>query len=154
MNAKFFAQYFSMMDIIRYTRQAFSTILDLDTQLVDLRKTTTMTTSELNEFYNVSSNVAKSLGVTTSEIISQAAAWSRLGYSSKEAATEMAQISSKFASISPGMTTEQSTDYLVSTMQAYGIAVDDVERKILDNVNRIGKFLPKHMVTYGAILIA
>ena len=55
-----------------------STIIDLDTQLVDLRKTTSMTTSELNQFYNESSNVAKELGVTTSEIISQAAAWSRL----------------------------------------------------------------------------
>ena len=63
-------------------------------------------------------------------------------------------MSSKFAAISPGMTTDQSTDYLVSTMQAYGVAVDEVERKILDNVNRIGKLLPKHTVTYGAILIA
>lgn len=116
--AQLVAQYLSWMDIIRYIRTMATTIIDLDTQLVDLRKTTTMTTSELNEFYNASSDIAKTLGVTTSEIISQSAAWSRLGYSSKEAATEMAQLSSKFASISPGMTTENSTDYLVSTMQA------------------------------------
>lgn len=127
--------------------------VDLDYQLVDLRKTTTMTTGELDEFYHSSANIAKQLGVTSSEIISQAAAWSRLGYSSKEAATEMAKLSSKFATVSPGMTTDQSTDYLVSTMQAYGIAVDDVERKIMDNVNRIGKILPKHMVTYGVKLL-
>lgn len=152
--AQLVAQYLSWMDIIRYIRTMATTIIDLDTQLVDLRKTTTMTTSELNEFYNASSDIAKTLGVTTSEIISQSAAWSRLGYSSKEAATEMAQLSSKFASISPGMTTDNSTDYLVSTMQAYGIAVDDVERKILDNVNRIGNILPKHTVTYGAKYIA
>lgn len=142
----------SFYRIVGYIRTAFSTIKELDTQLVDLRKTTTMTTTELNQFYNASSDVAKQLGVTTSEIISQAAAWSRLGYSSKEAATEMAQISSQFASISPGMTTDKATDYLVSTMQAYGIAVDDVERKVLDNVNKIGKKLPKHTVTYGVIL--
>lgn len=108
----------SFYRIVSYIRSAFTTIKDLDTQLVDLRKTTTMTTNELEQFYGVSSDIAKQLGVTTSEIISQAAAWSRLGYSSKEAATEMAQISSKFASISPGMTTENATDYLVSTMQA------------------------------------
>ena len=139
-------------DLIRYTRQAFETIKDLDTQLVDLRKTTIMTTSELNEFYYASSDVAKGLGVTTSEIISQAAAWSRLGYSTKEAATEMAEMSSKFASISPGMTTDQSTDYLVSTMQAYGIAVDDVERKILDNVNRIGNTFATTNAEIGEML--
>lgn len=75
--AQLFAMYLSWMDIIRYTRTMINTIKDLDTQLVDLRKTTTMTASELNEFYYASSDVAKQLGVTTSEIISQAAAWSR-----------------------------------------------------------------------------
>ena len=151
-SAQLVAQYLSWMDIIRYARSMISTIVDLDTQLVDLRKTTTMNTSELNQFYNASSNVAKQLGVTTSEIISQASAWSRLGYSGKEAATEMAQLSSKFASISPGMTTENSTDYLVSTMQAYGIEVDDVERKILDNVNRIGNTFATTNAEIGEML--
>ena len=56
----------------------FTTIKDLDTQLVDLRKTTTMSASDLNEFYLEANNVAKQMGVTTSEIISQASAWSRL----------------------------------------------------------------------------
>lgn len=128
----------SFYRIASYVRTAITTIIDLDTQLVDLRKTTTMNTKELKNFYNASSDVAKELGVTTSEIISQAAAWSRLGYSTQEAATEMAKLSSKFTSISPGVTSDNATDYLVSTMQAYGIAVDDVERKIMDNVNAIG----------------
>lgn len=150
--AQLVAQYLSWMDIIRYTRTMINTIKELDTQLVDLRKTTTMTTTELNEFYYASSDVAKQLGVTTSEIISQAAAWSRLGYSSKEAATEMAQLSSQFTSISPGMTTDNATDYLVSTMQAYGIAVDDVERKIMDNVNRIGNTFATTNAEIGEML--
>lgn len=50
----------------------------------------------------------------------------------------MASLSSQFAAISPGTTVENSTDYLVSTMQAFGIATDEVERKIMDNVNAIG----------------
>lgn len=150
--AQLVAQYLSFQDVIRYLRQMATTIIDLDTQLVDLRKTTTMTTSELNEFYSSSANIAKQLGVTSSEIISQAAAWSRLGYSSREAATQMAQLSSKFATVSPGMTTEQSTDYLVSTMQAYGIAVDEVERKIMDNVNRIGNTFATTNAEIGEML--
>lgn len=68
----------SFYRVVSYIRSAFSTLKDLDTQLVDLRKTTTMTTSELNDFYKASSDVAKQMGVTTSEIISQASAWSRL----------------------------------------------------------------------------
>lgn len=154
MNAKFFAQYFSFQDLIRYGRTAITTIIQLDTALVDLRKTTSMNTQELNEFYRASTDIGKQLGVTSQQIIQQAADWSRLGYSTKEQAETMAELSSKFASVSPGMSTEQSTDYLVSTMKAFGIETDEVERKIMDNVNRIGKILPKHMVTYGAKLLA
>lgn len=129
-------------------RQSFSTITELDTQLVDLRKTTKMNTEELNEFYYSANQVAKQMGVTTSEIISQAAAWSRLGYNTKEVTKTMAELSSKFTSISPGMTTDNATDYLVSTMQAFKIEADDVERTILDNVNAVGKFIAQ---TYGNI---
>lgn len=148
----YLGSFVSFFRIVSYIRTAITTIKDLDTQLVDLRKTTTMTTSELNGFYNASSDIAKQLGVTTSEIISQAAAWSRLGYSSQEAATQMAELSSKFTSISPGMTTDNATDYLVSTMQAYGIAVDDVERKIMDNVNRIGNTFATTNAEIGEML--
>lgn len=153
-NAQLIAQYLSFQDIIRYARTLTTTIIDLDTALVDLRKTTSMNTQELNEFYRASTDIGKQLGVTSQQIIQQAADWSRLGYSTKEQAETMAELSSMFASVSPGMSTEQSTDYLVSTMKAFGIETDEVERKIMDNVNRIGKILPKHMVTYGAKLLA
>lgn len=77
-NAQLIGQYLSLQDMIRYTRQALSTILELDTALVDLKKTTTMSSQDLEEFYLNSNDVAKQTGVTTQEIISQAAAWSRL----------------------------------------------------------------------------
>lgn len=151
-NVKWIAQLFSLHDWINYVRQTAGAVIQLDTALVDLKKTTSMTTEELNKFYFDSNKIARQMGVTTEEIISQAASWSRLGYSTAEASREMAELSSQFTSISPGMTTENSTDYLVSTMQAYGIAVDEVERKILDNINRIGGWTPKHMVTYGVLI--
>ena len=151
-SSQLLARYFSFQDWIRYGRTAITTIIDLDTQLVDLRKTTSMNNTELEMFYKNASNISKQLGVTTSEIISQAAAWSRLGYSSNEAATTMAQLSSKFASVSPGMGTDDAQDYLVSTMQAYGVAVDDVERKIMDNVNRIGNTFATTNAEIGEML--
>lgn len=64
----------------------------------------------------------------------------------------MAKLSSKFTSISPGMTTDNATDYLVSTMKAYGIEVDEVERKILDNVNRIGNTFATTNAEIGEML--
>lgn len=136
--ARFASYYLSFMDFIRYARNGINAIKELDTALVDLQKTTTMNTNQLEDFYYASNDVAKQMGVTTSEIINQASAWSRLGYSSKEAATEMAALSSQFASISPGMDLDTATDGLVSTMKAFDIEVEDVERKIMDNINRIG----------------
>lgn len=130
--------YTSWMDMIRYFRNGVTAVRELDTALIDLRKTTTMTDSELKQFYYDANDVAKNMGVTTKEIISQAAAFSRLGYSSKEAATMMAELSSQFASISPGMDIDNATDGLVSTMQAFGIATEDAERKVMDNINAIG----------------
>lgn len=119
-------------------RQIPSAINELDTSLVDLAKTTTMSKEELNQFYYTSNDVAKQMGVTTNEIISQASAWSRLGYSSAEAATKMAQYSAQFKLISPGMTMDQSTSGLVSIMKAFDIEVDDVVDGIMSKINTIG----------------
>lgn len=77
-----FTQWFSgvmiVMKVITTTKKAVSAVETLDTALVDLKKTTSMTASQLEEFYYTSNDVAKQVGVTTEEIISQAAAWSRL----------------------------------------------------------------------------
>ena len=65
-------------DVINVGREGFQTIRELDTALVDLKKTTAMNSSQLEEFYFDSNDVAKQMGVTTQAIIDQASAWSRL----------------------------------------------------------------------------
>lgn len=103
---------------IRSIKSAISSVYDLDTALVDLQKTTTMNSSDLEAFYGNANGIAKQMGVSTEEIINQASAWSRLGYSSKDAAETMAKLSSQFASISPGMDVDKATNGLVSIMKA------------------------------------
>ena len=137
-NAQLIAQYLSWQDIIRYGRQAFEVIHDLDDALVDLKKTTAMNEEELNGFYYSANKTAKEMGVTTKEIIEQASAWSRLGYNTAETSETMAALSSQFASISPGMTTDQAQTGLVSLMKAYKVEVDSVERELMDNINVLG----------------
>lgn len=97
-----------------------------------------MTANQLEDFYYKSNDVAKQMGVTTNEIITQAAAWSRLGFSSAEAATQMAELSSQFKLISPGMTSDEAVSGLVSIMKAYGIEVEDVLDGIMSKVNVVG----------------
>ena len=128
---------FLVMKAIQSIKSGLSTVKALDTALVDLKKTTTMTNSELEDFYYNSNEVAKQMGVTTEEIINQAAEFSRLGYSSKEAATQMAKYSSWFKTISPGMSIEQAGDTLTSIMKAFKYDVQDVE-KIMSMINTVG----------------
>lgn len=130
--------YFGFNDIIQYGKEAFNVIKDLDTALVDLKKTTSMSATQLEDFYYDSNDVAKQMGVTTQEIIEQASAWSRLGYDSKEESTEMAKLSSQFASISPGMSTDESQEGLVSIMKAFDIDPNNVKAEIMDKVNTLG----------------
>lgn len=132
---------FLVMKAIQSVKGGLGTVKALDTALVDLKKTTTMTNSELEDFYYSSNKVAKQMGVTTEEIINQASAWSRLGYGSEEAATKMAKLSSQFALISPGMDVDKATSGLVSIMKAYDISVEDVLEKIESKVNVIGNNL-------------
>lgn len=122
---------------VRLIRSFISTIYALDTALVDLRKTTSATSKELEDFYYASNVTAKNLGVTTEEIISQASAWSRLGYSIEDAKT-MAENSAIFKSISPGMDIKKSTDGLVSTMKAFKIEADESLDGIISKINIIG----------------
>lgn len=128
---------FLVMKAIQSVKSGLGTVKALDTALVDLKKTTTMTNSELEDFYYSSNKVAKQMGVTTEEIINQAAEFSRLGYSSKEAATQMAKYSSWFKTISPGMSIEQAGDTLTSVMKAFKYDVQDIE-KIMSMINTVG----------------
>ena len=67
----------SFYDFIRYARYAINALVELDSALLDLKKTTSMTENQLEDFYYASNDVAKQMGVTTAEIIEQASAWSR-----------------------------------------------------------------------------
>ena len=121
-----------------YIRQLFTTVYELDTALIDLRKTFNGTNAELESFYYESNKIAKQMGVTTQEIIQQGSAWSRLGYSTNEAMKKMTEMSSMLAAISPDMNVEEAQNGLVSIMKAFDIAPNDVLDGILSKVNIIG----------------
>lgn len=122
----------------RLLRSAISTIIDLDTAMVDLRKVTVATEAEYRNFYATANDTAKALGVTTEAVISQTAEWARLGYTMAEAA-ELSKNSAIFAAISPGMDITQATDGLVSALKAFDeIDVNDSLDGIISKVNDIG----------------
>lgn len=119
-------------------KDAIDTVIELDTALVDLQKTTSMSGSQMAQFYKDANVAAKELGVTTKDIIQSAADWSRMGYSDKTSSEMMARLSAQFAAISPGADINQATTGLLSTMKAYGIEVEDVLDGIMSKINIVG----------------
>ena len=119
------------------TKKAISTIIALDTAMIDLRKTTEATEEEYRKFFHTANDTAKALGVTTEEVISQTAEWSRLGYTMEEAA-KLAENSAIFRAVSPEMDIAMATDGLVSIIKAFDIDVEDSMDGIISKVNAVG----------------
>lgn len=122
-------------------KKSIAAVTELDTALVSLHRTTTMTAKELEDFYSASNKIAKQTGNSTKAILEQAAAWSRLGFNSASAATQMAKLSSQLQLISPGMTAEESVSGLYAVVKAYGIEVNDVMDGVMSKVNAVGSGL-------------
>ena len=139
--AQSLGRYFGVSTIIYRSiatlKKGIKDVIDLDTALVDLQKTAKATSEELSSFYYDANEQAKEFGVTTKEIISSAADWSRLGYSLNDSKT-MAQVSSIFKSISPGMDMDSATSGLVSVMKGFDIAASDALDGIASKINAIG----------------
>ena len=119
-------------------KSAVNTVIDMDTAMIDLRKVTTGTAADYDNFYKSANETAKALGATTEEVISQTAEWARLGYAMKDAA-ELAKNSAIFAAVSPGMGQELATDGLVSIIKAFDVDVEDSMDGIISKVNAVGK---------------
>lgn len=134
----------------RLLKSAISTVVGLDTAMIDLQKVTTATRQEYNRFYLSANDTAKALGVTTKEVISQTAEWARLGYAMKDAA-KLAENSAIFEAISPDMDITKATDGLVSIIKAYGFEAEDSLDGIVSKVNEIGN---KFAVSNGDIVEA
>ena len=128
----------ALRKLIQMIRDGINTVIELDTALIDLKKTTTMSGSDLATFYKDANKAAKELGVTTKDIIQSAADWSRLGFSDKTSSETMAKLAAQFSAISPGVDIDSATTGLVSVIKAYDIDVNKVLDDVMSKINIIG----------------
>ena len=128
----------ALRKLIKMIRDGINTVIELDTALIDLKKTTTMSGSDLATFYKDANKAAKEFGVTTKDIIQSAADWSRLGFSDKTSSETMAKLAAQFSAISPGVDIDSATTGLVSVIKAYDIDVNKVLDDVMSKINIIG----------------
>ena len=132
-------------------REVYNNVLDIDTAMTELKKVSSMTSNEMNDFLDRSATKARELGVSISDLISSTADWKRLGYTDEDA-EELARISSLMVNVGDGIqSTEDASSYLISSMQGFGLAADEAER-LLDCMNQIANTEPVNMNDLGIIM--
>ena len=75
MSQSFIAMYFSFYDWIRYIRQGFTVLKELDTALTEMRKVSDESLSSLKNYQKVSFDAASAVGTTGKQIQNSTADW-------------------------------------------------------------------------------
>ena len=118
-------------------RQGIEVIKEIDKQFVEMRKVSKETVTSLREYVNVSFDVAKAIGSTSTSILSSTADYMRLGKSLQDAA-ELAKNTTILMNVSEFQDINEATEAMISLTQAYQ-ELDSME--IIDKLNNIGKYV-------------
>lgn len=149
-NAQFIAQFFSFQDWIRYIRAAADNVISLNTALSELRKVSDASVARLNQSFETSAETAKELGNTVSSVINMTADWARLGYNVGDA-EQLARITTLFKNVADGISTDEASSYLISTLKGFELDTSEAEH-IVDVYNELGNLYAIDSGGVGAAL--
>lgn len=133
----FFSATSIILSSVSHLKNGFNELVALDDAMVELKKVTDETSETYKNFYYQANDIAKQLGATTQEVITQTANWAQLGYAMQDA-INLAKDSSILSTISPEMDIDTATETLISTMKAYKIEANDVMDGINSKINIVG----------------
>lgn len=134
-SASFISQFFSFYDYIRYARQLFQNVLNIDTAMTELAKVSDATGARLQQNFKTSAQTAQELGSTISDVINSTADWSRLGYSVDDA-EKLAKATTLLQTVGDNMTQQTASQSLISALKGFGYTADSVD-SIVDKYNEI-----------------
>lgn len=126
---------FSFYDLINVGREIVTNIKEVDTALTELRKVSDATEQRLATNFKNSTDTAKELGATISDVISATADWSRMGYNIDQA-EELARVSTLYKNVGDGIDIETANNSLISTLQGFQLDTSEAE-SIIDKFNEV-----------------
>ena len=137
---KYGATLVGVHDFVRYIKQGFNEVLEIDTAMTELKKVTDETSMAYSNFLENMSNSAGAVGSTVKDLTTSAADWARLGYSLEEAG-KLAENTMILMNVSEFDNVSDATDALISSLQAFkdeGVSASDYSMQIIDKINQIG----------------
>ena len=126
---------FGFYDVINVGKQVIENVREVDTAITELRKVSNVSENRLSENFQKSSETAKELGSSISDVISATSDWSRMGYNINDA-ENLARISTLYKNVGDGIDIDEANSSLISTLQGFQLDASDAE-SIIDKFNEV-----------------
>lgn len=120
----------------RQLSQMIEEVKAVDTAMVELRKVTTATEYEFQEFAKSATKTGIELGASVSDVINATATFARLGESLPDA-EELGRVATLYKNVGDGIDIETASEDIISTMKAFNIEAKDAI-KLVDKFNEVG----------------
>ena len=127
--------YLSPQDFIRYFRQGFDKVKEIDTAMTELKKVSDASAGDIAAYFDTAAASAKELGSSINEMIGATADWSRMGKSLPDS-KELAEVAILYKNVGDNIDVEEATSSLVSTLQGFQMDAKDAI-KIVDSFNEV-----------------
>ena len=127
--------YLSPQDFIRYFRQGFDAVREIDTAMTELKKVSDASAGDIAAYFDTAATSAKELGSSINEMIGATADWSRMGKSLPDS-KELAEVAILYKNVGDNIDVEEATSSLVSTLQGFQMDAKDAI-KIVDSFNEV-----------------
>ncbi len=127
--------YLSPQDFIRYFRQGFDAVKEIDTAMTELRKVSDAPAGDIAAYFDEAVVSAKELGSSVNEMIGATADWSRNGYNLPDS-KELAEVAVLYKNVGDGIDVETASSSLISTLQGFQLEAESAE-SIIDKFNEV-----------------
>ena len=120
--------------------QMINAVRDVNAAQIELSKVSNAPQSQLNKYWDEASESAKKYGATISDVISNTANWSRLGYNLNDA-KELSDATTLLQRVGDNMTQESSAQGMISTLKGFNLEAEEAF-SIVDKVNEVANTQP------------
>lgn len=117
-------------------QQTLQNVIDVDTAMTDLKKVSEGSSQDYANYLDSAGERAKSLGASITDVIGATSEFSRLGFNLEDA-SNLGDWATKYMNVSEYTNIEDAAQSLVSTLQGFHLAADDVG-SIVDRFNEVG----------------
>lgn len=117
-------------------QQTLQNVIDVDTAMTDLKKVSEGSSQDYANYLDSAGERAKSLGASITDVIGATSEFSRLGFNLEDA-SNLGDWATKYMNVSEYTNIEDAAQSLVSTLQGFHLAADDVG-SVVDRFNEVG----------------